>query len=92
MNGLQSRTSRSSKFIVLSEKTGLRLGVLPTQEQEGGADTYISVGKKESEIDDGCDDGLRADGIEDGSPLGIELGCVKGSDNGWIYSIERQPV
>jgi hypothetical protein len=48
--------------------------------------------KKESEIDDGCDDGLRADGIEDGSPLGIELGCVKGSDNGWIYSIERQPV
>jgi hypothetical protein len=45
MNGLQSRTSRSSKFIVLSEKTGLRLGVLPTQEQEGGADTYISVGK-----------------------------------------------
>jgi protein LTV1 len=35
----------SVKQIILSEKTGLPLGVLPTREQEGGADTYISVNK-----------------------------------------------
>jgi protein LTV1 len=83
-----------------------------TREQEGGADTYISVSKgqarqktetadekklrkinvkKEREMDDGCDDGWR-DSIKDGSPLGFELGFVKGSDNSWRYSIKTASI